>query len=251
MEIPGYNWKPHDFDLVMSLDKFGRVGYLPKPVSLWFVCVCVTDSSGSLRGIYPDMLHILDLTIFCDLFASAYIVWTDDRTIFDAASRDGRLQKIHAIYSVWCTSNSIFTCSVRLGYLGSVFLGITFETWEHETCFEEFQTVLGREHCYSYPKLCSQSNQPTPALGKKNWMGLAHGWWFTLRWNWQIASTEITHLMWIGAGGQSSKVESLHIYCIYIYIYIYKYKYIYIYIIYSYIYISIHNLYIYMYVCVK
>ena len=40
------------------------------------------------------MLHILDLTIFCDLFASAYIVWTDDRAIFDAPSRDGRIQKI-------------------------------------------------------------------------------------------------------------------------------------------------------------
>jgi hypothetical protein len=64
------------------------------------------------------MLHILDLTIFCDLFASAYIVWTDDRAIFDAPSRDGRLQKIHGIYSAWCTSNSSFTCLECFGLFG-------------------------------------------------------------------------------------------------------------------------------------
>ena len=111
--------------------------YYKTLLSIWFLCawLCmyIFDSSGSPWGIYPDMLHILDLTIFCDLFASAYLVWTDDRSIFDAPSRDGRLQKIHGIYTVWCTSNSSLALSEFLIFF---WVGFSF-LWEHIECQEK------------------------------------------------------------------------------------------------------------------
>lgn len=77
--------------------------------------------------------------------------------------------------------------------------GKTCSNFEFWNFLEEFQTALGPEHCCSYPKHCSQSYRRTRALVRRNWMEPAHDWWFTLQWNLQTESTEITRLMWMGA----------------------------------------------------
>lgn len=56
-------------------------------------------------GIFPDLLHILDLTIYPDLYASSYMLWTDTSNIFSGRGRDDRLQKIYLRYVQWCAEN--------------------------------------------------------------------------------------------------------------------------------------------------
>ena len=58
-------------------------------------------------GIYPDLLHILDLAIYCDMYASAFLVYTDDNSLFEGRSRDERLQKIYRLYVQWCADNRV------------------------------------------------------------------------------------------------------------------------------------------------
>ena len=62
-------------------------------------------------GIYPDILHILDLAIYFDLFASAFLTWTDSPTIFAGRSRDDRLLGLYRRYLQWCLDNRNFTLS--------------------------------------------------------------------------------------------------------------------------------------------
>lgn len=57
------------------------------------------------KGIYPDLLHILDLALYVDAFASAYLHWTDSQDIFEGRSRDERLLKLYAKYLEWCVAN--------------------------------------------------------------------------------------------------------------------------------------------------
>ena len=77
----------------------------------------------SYQGIYPDLLHILDLTIFPDLYGSSFLVWTDNRQIFNGRSRDDRLQQIYARYMHWCVTNrflvtfNCFFCSFPLMFI--------------------------------------------------------------------------------------------------------------------------------------
>ena len=58
-----------------------------------------------IEGIYPDLLHILDLAIYCDNYASAFLVWTDSPNIFPGRSRDERLLVLYRRYLEWCTEN--------------------------------------------------------------------------------------------------------------------------------------------------
>lgn len=64
----------------------------------------IFEAFGDL-GIFPDMLHILDLAIFCDNYASAFLVWTDDASIFAGRSRDERLLGLYRRYLTWCIEN--------------------------------------------------------------------------------------------------------------------------------------------------
>ena len=57
-------------------------------------------------GIYPDLLHILDLAIYMDIFASAFLEWTDPGVdMFPGRSRDARLVQLYAVYLEWCVAN--------------------------------------------------------------------------------------------------------------------------------------------------
>ena len=82
-----------------------------------FVClhvfpgICVKFTVVVKQGIYPDLLHILDLTIFPDLYASSLMVWTDNQNIFVGRSRDDRLQQIYLKYFNWCVENRCLTAS--------------------------------------------------------------------------------------------------------------------------------------------
>ena len=55
-----------------------------------------------LSGIYPDVLHILDLTLYVDAISSAFICWTDGETFFLGRSRDARLAVLYERYLHWC-----------------------------------------------------------------------------------------------------------------------------------------------------
>ncbi len=61
----------------------------------------------SFSGIYPDLLHICDLALYTDMYASAFMVYTADRSIFEDASRDLRLRSLYRIYLEWCVKNRV------------------------------------------------------------------------------------------------------------------------------------------------
>ena len=63
-----------------------------------------------MKGIYPDLLHILDLALLVDMYASSYIVWTDTSVIFPGRSRDERLLELYKKYLKWCEDNRHFFC---------------------------------------------------------------------------------------------------------------------------------------------
>ena len=62
-------------------------------------------SLSSHQGIYPDLLHICDLALYCDVYAGAYIAFTDDASVFEGRNRDERLSCLHKLYLKWCTDN--------------------------------------------------------------------------------------------------------------------------------------------------
>ena len=65
-----------------------------------------TVPSTNVPGIYPDLLHVLDLAIYCDVIASAFLEWSDKAgQPFDGRSRDERLLKLYSRYLVWCREN--------------------------------------------------------------------------------------------------------------------------------------------------
>lgn len=65
----------------------------------------VVDWPWASEGIYPDLLHILDLAIYLDCYASSLLHWTDDASIFGGRSRDERLHAIYRKYLTWCVDN--------------------------------------------------------------------------------------------------------------------------------------------------
>lgn len=58
----------------------------------WQVCGTVHELEHSaleavaVAGIYPDLLHILDLALLPDMYASALILYTDDTSIYEGRS---------------------------------------------------------------------------------------------------------------------------------------------------------------------
>jgi hypothetical protein len=63
------------------------------------------NSNNPKSGIYPGLLHILDLTVYPDLYPSSFLVWTDRPNIFNGRTRDERLQEIYLKYVQWCRDN--------------------------------------------------------------------------------------------------------------------------------------------------
>lgn len=57
------------------------------------------------EGIYYDLLHVCDLALYMDMYASSFLVWTADRKIFDAATKDERLIELFRRYISWCKEN--------------------------------------------------------------------------------------------------------------------------------------------------
>ena len=68
-------------------------------------CDLWAKKNKHVQGIYPDLLHILDLALLCDMYSSSYLHWTDDQTIFEGRSRDERLLKLYKMYVKWCEEN--------------------------------------------------------------------------------------------------------------------------------------------------
>lgn len=58
--------------------------------------------NGHAPGIYPDQLHILDLTIYNDIISSTMIALTDNDKIFAGNGRDERLLELWKLYAKWC-----------------------------------------------------------------------------------------------------------------------------------------------------
>ena len=53
------------------------------------------------------MLHIMDLALCIDLYASTFILWTDPgQNLFAGRSRDDRLQQLYREYALWCQQTS-------------------------------------------------------------------------------------------------------------------------------------------------
>ena len=81
----------------------------------WFLNVLLADFNFLnflmtdlwLQGIYYDLLHICDLALYCDMYASSFLVWTVGRNIFDAPTKDERLVELYGRYMVWCKENRI------------------------------------------------------------------------------------------------------------------------------------------------
>ena len=70
---------------------------------------CLAALTGDFtweQGIFPDLLHILDLTIFVDIYASA-MIWSDSNASagFHGSARDDRLRLIFEQYAKWCQEN--------------------------------------------------------------------------------------------------------------------------------------------------
>ena len=80
-----------------------------------------------IQGIYPDLLHILDLALYTDMIASTFLEWSEPG-IFEGRSRDDRLLKLFAWYREWCRENR------------SLFF---WDCWQPIFCKIEIQTVWG------------------------------------------------------------------------------------------------------------
>ena len=58
-------------------------------------------------GIFPDILHILDLQISVDAICSALLDYTDTAGVAPGGSRDARLAAIGQQYSRWCCEEGL------------------------------------------------------------------------------------------------------------------------------------------------
>ena len=67
-------------------------------------------------GIFPDILHILDLQISLDAICSALLDYTDSAAVILGASRDARLAVLGQQYSTWCTEQGLgaLNCTVKI-----------------------------------------------------------------------------------------------------------------------------------------
>ena len=89
---------------------------------------------SNILGIYPDILHVLDLAIYCDLIASSFLEWTDRvREPFEGRSRDERLLKLYARYLEWCQENRspvlLAKCSINFLPTSRIVYKPSMEPW--------------------------------------------------------------------------------------------------------------------------
>ena len=70
--------------------------------------VCGLDEIES-SGIFPDILHILDLQISVDVICSALLDYTDSAVVIPGASRDARLAVLSERYRKWCADEGLDT----------------------------------------------------------------------------------------------------------------------------------------------
>ena len=182
----------------------------------------------NIKGIYPDLLHIIDLALLVDVYASAFLCWTDTSNIFEG-SRDERLIKLYRHYLEWCIENRVLPMFGM--FLTNVFLLVTSGCFKLKILF------------------CSQSLQKKasayPNIGQKRLNGAASR--MMVHWAYIIASQihndhpSDIHRLW-GAKMLPNNCctwELPYIYiCMYVCIYIYIYMYIFIYV-YLYIFVNI------------
>lgn len=88
------------------------------------------------QGIYPDLLHILDLAIYVDIYSSAFLHWTDDASFFDGRTRDERLLKMYTHYSKWCVENRSFGNDIFSKFDPGI-----FGVFEFERIFDFFLAI--------------------------------------------------------------------------------------------------------------
>lgn len=73
-------------------------------------------------GIYPDLLHICDLTLYVDALTSAFMVWTETAAYFKGRSRNARLRTLYDNYAEWCALARHFDA---LGWCHRTFAGLS------------------------------------------------------------------------------------------------------------------------------
>ncbi len=131
------------------------------------------------------MLHILDLALYVDMYASSFLCWTDDATIFPGRSRDERLVGLYRRYLQWCTTNS-FWGSISTWRYWKMFLfkhvlhDFLWSIQGSETTSEEFPMVPGPELSCFNQGLFKRIQAVTHRLVKKNWTVQLPECWSTL-----------------------------------------------------------------------
>ena len=58
------------------------------------------------KGIFPDPMHLIDLSTTPDLAISVLLDWTDSREFIDLPNRTQRLERLRDVYKNWVGSNS-------------------------------------------------------------------------------------------------------------------------------------------------
>lgn len=171
----------------------------PRPIIIQLGIVCHSES-----GIYPDLLHILDLAIYTDAIASAFLEWTDfSGSPFPGRSRDERLLKFYGDYLGWSLQNRRFIWLATCLFINDIMMYSRHSGCDKLLFLEAFRMlmvpVLGNLfwrcrfwHCAStsgVPNSCraraflfqSGSIQSKaskyPSIGQKNSAVLAPEWW--------------------------------------------------------------------------
>lgn len=152
----------------------------------WFLNVLLADFNVLmtdlwLQGIYYDLLHICDLALYCDMYASSFLVWTVGRNIFDARTKDERLVELYSRYMVWCKENRIlFLFHLVWPFLYSYVTKIVFffppqksEATRHMYTFsfhasKVFQVAVAPKQLCSYLQHFKIHPSPTLRLDKRN-----------------------------------------------------------------------------------
>lgn len=98
------------------------------------------------QGIYYDLLHVCDLAIYCDMYASSFLVWMAGANIFHARTKDERLVELFTRYTVWCKENRIL---LMYAYVSSC---LTFSSF---ICylFQPMTQICNAERTHMYKPL--------------------------------------------------------------------------------------------------
>ena len=104
--------------------------FLVRLIFLKFIIGSYIEHIFHVAGVYPDLLHILDLAICPDCICGALLDWTDPGVrALEGTSRDARLLKFGELYFHWCKSE------------GHAWLRAKFREFSRHNSFELYRPV--------------------------------------------------------------------------------------------------------------